>query len=372
MKMNRVLYLSVLNTNKEILPYDGVMKKITLHIQTMKSYGNQVDYIESDGKDTFFVIGDSKEKICDFVSGGYQYFNRVVIGAAAYIKKMNLQYDYIYIRHDAFSRNGFKALKTLYRHSHKIYLEIPTYYVPDRTLKNYIKYYYNQKLKKYVHRILVNSNEKNIFGIPTLRVTNGVEVGKIVPRCPTNDASIHVALVASISDYHGVNKIIKAVESYHGDRKVVFHIAGDGPKLNEYRQQVKEKNLEKEIRLYGKLTGTELEAVYNQCEIGISSLANKEIGVLFSSTLKSKEYLSKGLPVIADVMLDVFYENPRFFFYELKEDFNIQELLAFYDSVYQNRDKQKIINEIRQYAEQTCDIKNILKAIDDDYKELKL
>lgn len=316
--MNKVFYLSVLNTNPEVLPYDGVMKKIMLHIKTLESYGNEVDYIESDGTDTYFVSRNDKDKICSFSNGGFEYFNKVVISASKYITINKLKYDYIYIRHDAFSLKGYNALKVLYKHSSKIYLEIPTYFVPTKSIKNFVKYYFDKHLKKYVHRIVTDCNEQCIFGIPTIMITNGVDIEKIIPRTPTYDECINVALVASISDYHGVNKIISAVEKEKVDRNIIFHIVGDGPKLKEYRDQIKEKHLEKSVVLYGKLTGQELDAVFNKCELGISSLANKEIGVLFSSTLKSKEYLSKGLPIISDVMLDVFYDNPKFYFINCK------------------------------------------------------
>ena len=294
-----------------------------------------------------------------------------MIGTASYIKAKQLRYDYIYIRHDAFSRKGYKALKYLSSASNKIYLEIPTYYVPKKSLKNFVKYYYNSHLDRYIYKIVTDCNEKRIYGIDTLMITNGVEIEKISPRKPTYSDIINVMLVASISDYHGVNKIIDAVEHYSFERDIVFHIVGDGPKLEEYKTIVNEKKMNDKIILYGKLTGKDLDDVYNKCEIGISSLANKEIGVLFSSTLKSKEYLSKGIPIISDVMLDVFYENPKYYFYQLEKDFNIDELLEFYDSIYSERDKASIIAEIREYAEATCDISKVLKILDDDYKALE-
>ena len=367
--MKKVLYVSILNTNENVLPFDGVMKKILMHIRVIKGYGNDVDYIESDGKDTFFVTNGKKVKICCFVEGGYNYFNSVIVNTANYIVANNLYYDYVYIRYDAFSYKGYKALSKIYKHSNRIYLEIPTYYVPAFTLKNYIKHYFDKHLKKYIYKIIINSNQKTIYGIETLMITNGVEIEKIVPRKPIYDDKINVALVASISDYHGVDKIIQAVETETNINNVIFHIVGEGSKYSKYLVDIKNKGLQDRIILYGKLAGRELDNIFNKCEIGISSLANKEKGVLFSSTIKSKEYLSKGIPVISDVMLDVFYNNPKYFFYQLEENFNLRELVAFYDSVYKNHDKQEIIDNIRRYAEQTCDIRKVMIKLEDDYQK---
>ena len=368
--MYKVLYVSVYNIDPEILPFDGVMKKITLHIDAFKSYGNSVDYIETDGKKCFFVDQNSKTEIGNFVPGGYQYFNELMAATAKHVLRNNLHYDYIYIRQGPLTPKGFRALKQLYIHSNRIYMEIPTYYEPEKTIKNTIKYFFNKYLKKYVYKMVTDCDQKEIYGIETLMVINGTDLSKISTRLPTCDSTINVALVASISDYHGVNKIINAVDTYYsngGNRDVLFHIVGTGPKLNDYISETKTRNLDNHIIFYGKQCGEKLDSIFNKCEIGISSLANKEIGVLFSSTLKSKEYLAKGIPIISDVMLDVFSTENKYYFYQLKNDFNLDELVSFYDSVYSGRDKQDIINEIREYANRTCDMYKVLQIVNDDY-----
>lgn len=369
--MKRVLYISLLDTNPEVLPYSGVMKKIMLHIDAFKSYGNDVDYIETDETHIYFNSNGIRQIIGNYCESGFLYYNRIFQCAANYVRKNNLTYDYIYVRHSALNIFGFRALAYLRKNAKRIYFETPTYVVPPKSLKNYIKFFFNNHIHKYVDRMVTDSDEVEIYGIPTIRIINGTDLSKIEPRKPTyNPSQINVMLVAYIQDYHGVDKIINAINSYNangGTRKVFFHIVGYGPKLEYYQNLVKENGLSENVKFYGKLAGKNLDDVYNTCEIGISSLSNKEIGVTFSSTLKSKEYLSKGIPVLADVMLDVFYENPKYYFWQLKDTFNMEELLDFYDSVYKERDKMEIINEIRAFAEETCDMYKVLKQIDEEY-----
>ena len=107
--------------------------------------------------------------------------------------------------------------------------------------------------------------------------------------------------------------------------------------------------------------------VFDKCEVGISSLSNKENGVTCASTLKSKEYLAKGLPIISDTMLDVFVNNEKYYFHILEKDFNIEELIDFYDSVYSHRDKKKVIDEIRAFADETCDMYKVFSDVYKDY-----
>lgn len=369
--MGKVLYLSLLDTNPNVLPYSGVMKKILLHIDAFRSYGHSVDYVETDEKNIFYVQDNKKTNIGNYCSSGYIYYNRIFSSASKFIKKNKLKYDYIYVRHSALSLFGYLNLAYLKQIANRIYFEIPTYSVPPKCIKNTIKFYFNKKIRKYVDRMVIDCNETEVYGIPTIRVINGTDLSKITPRRPTpNPTQINVMLVAYLQEYHGVDKIFKAISEYYksgGSRKVFIHVVGYGPKLDEYKKTVEEQNLSDYIKFYGKLSGQSLDDIFNKCEIGISSLANKEIGVTYSSTLKSKEYLAKGLPIISDVMLDVFYESPKYFFYQLEKDFNIPELVKFYDSVYQNHNKQDVINEIRSYANITCDMYKVLKAVDDDY-----
>lgn len=369
--MGRVFYLSLLDVNPSVLPYSGVMKKILLHIEAFRSYGNEVDYIETDEKNIYFVSEDRHHEIGRYCSSGYLYYNRLYKYATSFIRKHNLHYDYIYIRHSALSPIGYLGLRYLHRISNKIYLEFPTYSLPHKNIKNFVKFYYNKKLKRYVHKAVVDSNDLNVYDMPTVRIINGTDLRKIEKRMPTPyDGTINVVLVAYLQGYHGVEKIFSALEEYYkdcGERNVFFHIVGYGPKLEEYINKTIELGLNNHIHFYGKLAGKELDDVFNACEIGISSLANKEVGVVYSSTLKSKEYLAKGLPILSDVMLDVFYNNPKYYFHELKQDFNIPELIKFYDSVYDCRDRKEIIDEIREFANYTCDMFKVLKQIDDDY-----
>lgn len=368
--MGKVLYLSLLNTSDAVFPYSGVMKKIMLHIAAFSSYGHSVDYIETDGKFIYFNSNERKKILGRFTDKGFLYYNRMIRKAAGFIKKNNLFYDYIYIRHSALDLFGYLSLGVLNKHSSSLYVEFPTYSIPPKNIKNYVKFFFNKHLKRYVNKFIVDCNEKIVYGRPTLIVTNGTDLSKITPRIPTNSDCINVILVAYIQDYHGIDKIIRATRDYlneDNDRKVCFHIVGDGPKLEFYKDEVSKLNMEDHIVFYGNKSGQELDEIMNKCEIGISSLANKEIGVTFSSTLKSKEYLAKGIPILSDVDLDVFVNNPKFYFYILKRDFNLTELIEFYDSVYLGRDKKNIIEEIRKFADEKCDIFKVLRIIDDDY-----
>ena len=368
--MARVLYISIFNNSEEALLSYGVMKKINLHLKCLESYGNTVDYIYNDGINIYYYHLGNKIYLGKKKTSGYKYFNEIMRYCQKVIKQNNFLYDYIYIRHVAFSPRGFRALKYLSNRTKRIYLEFPTFTIPKKSIKNSIKYHYDKYLYKYVDKAVVDSLDEIAYKMPTLRIINGTDLKQICPKQVTNSDTINVLLMAYIQDYHGVDKIIKATNDYYkhnGKRNIVFHIVGNGPMLDTYKSEVEKNALDNHIIFYGNLNGKELDKVFDKCEIGISSLSNKEAGVTCSSTLKSKEYLAKGLPIISDTMLDVFVDNPKYFFYILKENFNISELLFFYDDVYLNRNKQKIIDEIREFANETCDMYKVFYGVHKDY-----
>ena len=366
--MAKVLYLSIFDNSKVLS--NGVMKKINLHIDCLKSYGNEVDYAFTDGTNVFFHTPNETILLGEKKYNGYLYFNRLMFLCKQAIKKRKIKYDYIYIRYVAFSFRGFSCLKYLSKICKGIYLEFPTFFIPKKNPKNFIKYYFNKHLHKYVYKAVVDSLDKTAYGMETLRVINGTDLSKIKPRIPTYSPVINVVLMAYLQDYHGVDKIIHATKNYYeneGKREILFHIVGEGPMFRKYVSECKKQNVENRIIFYGNLSGKPLDDVLNKCEIGISSLSNKEIGVTCSSTLKSKEYLAKGLPVLSDTMLDVFVDNPKYFFYQLKESFNINELISFYDYVYLKRDKMQVINDIRRFADKTCNMYKVFEIVNNDY-----
>ena len=82
------------------------------------------------------------------------------------------------------------------------------------------------------------------------------------------------------------------------------------------------------------------------------------------STLKSRDYLAKGLPTMSTGMTDVFIGVDYKYNLELPMDAEIVDMnlvIDFYDSIYGSMTREEVIAEIRAFAERTVDI-NITMA----------
>ena len=94
-----------------------------------------------------------------------------------------------------------------------------------------------------------------------------------------------------------------------GTREAVFHLVGDGSELPLYKKLVEEYGLERRVRFYGFLSGEPLSQVYNRADIAVSCLGMYRKGMDRESSLKSREYSARGLPIIAVSPVDIFPED---------------------------------------------------------------
>ena len=204
----------------------------------------------------------------------------------------------------------------------KILWEIPTYPYDDETtsfsrkIKKMIDKVFRGNLKKYVSRIVTFSNEKNIFGIETINTGNGIDIDEIRKRKVSDHGDeINLVAAAVVRDWHGYDRLIEGLSNYKGDRKISFHLAGDGPSLLIYKELVKKYNLEDKVHFYGLVNKDKLDEIYDIADIAVESLGWHRSKVKFGTSIKTREYLAKGLPIIASSVMDMFPDGFEYAYY---------------------------------------------------------
>lgn len=292
--------------------------------------------------------------------------------------------DYVYFRRPlCTTMHTLEALKKIRRRNPatKIIMEVPTYPYDKELLCQkklwpfYLKDIFSRRrLKKYVDRIAVFTSDKTIFGIPALRFTNGVDLKKIVPRTPAEEKGpvIRMIIVSSFEDWHGYDRILKSLGRYYqkssGQKENFFlHIVGDGQMAGLYQKIVSQYGLSERVTFYGKLHGEKLDEVYNMADIGVDVFGMHRKNNDISCSLKSREYFAKGLPVISGCRIDLLEGMEGFpFFKRFPNDeslIDMEEVGAFYHSVYDGVKTAKVVEEIRNFADKTCSIEKGMKSI---------
>jgi glycosyltransferase involved in cell wall biosynthesis len=289
-----------------------------------------------------------------------------------------LDIDFIYFRRIIPVNNPLiKFLKKIKKHNHncKIVYEIPTYPY-DKEHHGFVEKIslcidkiFRNGLKEYVDRIVTLNDDSIIFGIPTIKIINGVSCTDIPIQVPSiYDNNIHLIAVAQFSRWHGYDRLIEGLNNYYKknhNQKVYIHFVGDGPELQYYKHLVQQYNLSAYIFFYGLLSGEDLINVFNKANLAVCSLGSHRKGIYLSSELKSREYFARGLPMIASTRIDVLPPDFEYCLYvsEDENSIDIEYIVAFYAKLLINQTVPEMINKIRRFAEENCDISKTMQPV---------
>ena len=281
-----------------------------------------------------------------------------------------------YVRYGMSNKKYIEMLKKMREVGARIILEIPTFPYDlecSHSIKNeLIKLFdlrYRMKLHDYVEKVATFSQDREIFGIPCIHIVNGICVGGIPVRCPVAAPDqIHLIGVATMAKFHGYDRLISGLAKYYregGNRDVVFHLVGDGKELPNYRKSVKDLHLQDHVIFHGFQSGKALNDLFNLCSIAVMSLGLHRINIHLASSLKSREYAARGLPMITSCKIDVFPEDYPYLLKIPEDDspVDIETVIRFHDKIYREKTEKDVIGEIRAFAERHCDMERTMQPV---------
>jgi glycosyltransferase involved in cell wall biosynthesis len=235
------------------------------------------------------------------------------VSLLTYIIEKRISFVYMRYEHNA---NPFLIhfVRRLMNQGVKVVMEIPTFpydqeYITIRSKCSlFIDKLFRKRLAKQLNAIVTFSNESEIFGQRTIRISNGIDFNSIKLKRQRNHSSdeIHLVGVAEIHYWHGFDRVVKGLANYyksdrHNACKIYFHIVGEFSGERERTEIVPliiENKLENYIILHGKLFGISLDGIFDRSDIGIGSLARHRSNITYIKTLKNREYAARGIPFI--------------------------------------------------------------------------
>lgn len=368
----KLLYIAPVIINLDKL--DGVGKKVLAHVkvfsqlyQTILLFRDEKDVIRYDGTSTETrVIGPGSSKL-NILKAAFDLVNREPV-------------DCCYIRYPNSDPYFLRFLKELKKKKIKTVIEIPTFPYDKEGKESFrgravglVDKWHRKKLKNYLDRIVTYSDDDFIYGIQTIRTINGFDFSKVdLAKTPQSKDTIHMCGVANIFRVHGYDRLIRGLQLYYGNggkRDIIFDVVGSGDTkiLNEYKALTNAAGLDDRIRFHGKLFGEELNRIYDEATIAVNSLAIHRQNLKNESTLKTKEYAAKGLPVLSSSYVDAFSreDNARYV-YRVPPDetpINIREVIDFCDNLYLNTDLRSLRKTIREKASAICDMSVTLEPV---------
>lgn len=288
-------------------------------------------------------------------------------------------YGCMYIRYPRSDYLFLRLLKKAKKLGLRIAMEIPTYPYDlegHETFKgriiNGLDRHFRKQLHRYVDRIVTYSDDREIFGVPTINTINGVDFDVVKADDTPVDTARQIQLVAVSAMFrvHGYDRLIRGMHEYYkngGSRNILLKLVGKGDAYGEYHQLVEDFGLQAHVEFCGVRFGDALEEAYRGSALGVNSLAIHRQGLEKESTLKTKEYAAKGLPVLSSSYVDAFSTegNARYALRIPPDEtpVDVEALVAFVDRIYSGGTTADIRREIREDGRKTCDVHTTMRPV---------
>ena len=237
----------------------------------------------------------------------------------------HIHVDVLYLRYMPTFAGAPAALRAVKAQGAKLVMEYPTY--PTQAENS--RFFLRRQVFRYTDHVLAAINPMvdlytligepgpagGLRGRPTMDIVNGVDV-RALPLHAPNAASPQIRLLAlaSMSGWHGYDRILTALAAYAGDADVrIEFVGGDGDgSLAAWRALADTLGLSSRVTFHGALYGEALERVVAQCDVGVGSLGMYRYGLKVGTTLKLREFLARGLPFLSAVEDPALPEDPAF------------------------------------------------------------
>lgn len=220
------------------------------------------------------------------------------------------RYDFLYVRYPL----ALPSFIWFLRHVKavnpdvQVVVEIATFpyrhelQTPKRRILRFLDDLGSGRLVNYVDSIVTFYGQSEIFGIPCLQLSNGIEVQSVPERheTPRGDR-INLISVGNIADRHGLDRALTGIAEYverPDAREVQLHIVGDGPAVPGLRALADRLGIDEHVRFHGLQSGAALDALFDEADLAIDSLALHRLQLPRSSSLKAREYCARGVPFV--------------------------------------------------------------------------
>lgn len=272
-------------------------------------------------------------------------------------------YDLMYVRYGGTAGPGYnRFLKTLSNHGVTIYLEIPSYpYDSESThltlkgkVKKWMERIYRNRWKGIVYRIITFSTDDEIYGIPTIRLSNAPSQVLPVRNVIHNGDTIRLLAVANLAFWHGYDRLIRGLGNYYKSKpikKIIFTIVGNGNAdyMHELQSLTEDLGLSEVVKFDGPKNSKELDEYFNQADLAIGCLGCHRKNIVQIKSLKNVEYAMRGIPMVYSEENTDFDDKP----YVLKvpadeSDIDVSKLMEFLKNF--NLQPDKIHETVKDYT----------------------
>ena len=357
-------------------PANGISKKISYQVEALKQCGveTKLCYLDETTGEKRRMADD--DIICNY-GGGIKgkILKRIEFDSiVSYIKKEGIRF--VYVRSDLNANPlTIRLMKRMRQAGCAVVMEIPTYPYDQeigsasRKWMRRMDVLFRHALAKQLNAIVTFSNYDQIFGTPTIRISNGIDFSQIKLKTDdsTSSEELHLIGVAEIHYWHGFDRLIRGLVDYYASQptlKVFFHLVGaffSDREKTAIMSLIEANHIKDYVILHGSLHGEALDAVFEKADMAVGSLGRHRSGITHIKTLKNREYAARGLSFVYSETDADFEEMPYILKCPADESpVDIKRLIAFKQS--QSMTASEIRNSIQHLSWQK-QMEKVLQAV---------
>lgn len=369
--------LFIFPINKDIPHSSGIVKKNGGILAATASLGVEVDDVSVDCRGLLLngqpTVRVSNNRLSRGLFNNYLIFNKLRWLDFA-------QYDFIWLR-AGLSTPPFLALLRAINTvapNQKVILEYGSFPFDDEIfgIHRWLLPFHrllSPKLRNYCWRIITYCGQKGIYGIPCIRLGNGIDVDRIPfdSSVNRNVDQINLISVSGLMYWHAIDRVIDGLGIYYATRQpespdVILNIVGEGPERSNLEARIAATGLGGKVILHGFRSGAALDQLFNESHLAIGTLGMHRKGLLADSSLKNREYFARGLPFILSTADADFPATLPFVKYVPGDDspVDMDAAIGFYRSIVNRYPEYS--TKIRSYAEEKLTWKSKMKQVLDE------
>ena len=279
-------------------------------------------------------------------------------------------YDYVVLRYPL--AMGF-GMKSFYKKWGKIIIT-EHHTIEERELKTYFQNkilsltasFIERQYKHHVFRCtrgmigvtneIVMHNEKS--SDKKTVITNGFDIMSVNQSTrPEYKKTFNIIFIASrFAVWHGLERIIKSAQKYKGPEIINIKLVG---KILDSKTNTLLTSFSNSLITFQKIgikEGKELEEIYSDIHLGISSMGLYNIGLKEACVLKTRDYIARSVPFIYGYQ-DSDLSGNEVFAYKVSDDaqlIDFNSVINFYVNLIKDDDYQ---NQMRSFSSNYIDIR---------------
>jgi glycosyltransferase involved in cell wall biosynthesis len=368
--LKKLLYITTVDKESDL----GVYKKIVSQGESFERLGFEVKKTYMIGDEFYFddiFFCKEEQGLLNKLANRFVYPKHIVEVANSDF------FDIVYIRKTFINKSFIRFVTKLHKRGTKVVLEIPTYPYKSEIsglLKNslyLVELYYSKQLKGRIDLIsYFGEADEYIWDIPAIKLRNGVDADNIKKKGKRDvDGCVNFIGVANLAPWHGYDRFINSMSLLPPPikSKVFLHIVGEGSVLSQLKFLSNSLSLQNNVFFHGIKFGTDLDDIFEYCDIGLDALGMFRAGFKTTSSLKTREYAARGMPFLS-ACTDCSFPDELDFVQRIPNDDSTFDLSLIIDKFNSTRTDA---DEIREYAVnnlswdwQMIKVTNYLKLVD--------